>query len=42
MLSMLAGHNRYAHMAALRGDGVLPELLDMTKILGAARLRGDR
>ena len=29
MLSMLAGHKRYAHIAALRGDGVLPELLDM-------------
>ena len=24
MLSMLAGHKRYAHIAALRGDGVLP------------------
>ena len=46
MLSMLAGHKRYSHIAALRGDGVLPELLGMRKIvseeLGAARLRGDR
>ena len=33
MLSMLAGHKRYAHIAALRGDGVLPELLDMSKIV---------
>src|SRR5271157_2062446 len=33
MLSMLAGHKRYAHIATLRGDGVLPELLDMTKIV---------
>ena len=27
MLSMLAGHKRYAHIAALRCDAVLPELL---------------
>jgi hypothetical protein len=26
-LSVLAGHWRYAHMSALRGDGVNPELL---------------
>ncbi|MGC8534636.1 MAG: hypothetical protein ACP5QR_03780, partial [Rhizomicrobium sp.] len=26
MLSMLAGHKRYAHIAALRCDAVLPEL----------------
>ena len=46
MLSMLAGHRRYAHIAALRGDGVLPELLDMTRIVSEdavrARVRGDR
>jgi len=29
MLSMLAGHKRYAHIAALRCDAVLPELLGM-------------
>ena len=33
MLSMLAGHKRYSHIAALRGDGVLPELLGMGKIV---------
>ena len=27
MFSVLAGHKRYAHITALRGDGVLPELL---------------
>ena len=25
MFSVLAGHKRYAHITALRGDGVLPE-----------------
>jgi hypothetical protein len=33
MLSMLAGHRRYAHIAALRCDAVLPELLGMKKIV---------
>jgi hypothetical protein len=32
MLSVLAGHKRYAHIAALRNDGVLPKLLGMKKI----------
>src|SRR5271165_7095854 len=32
MLSMLAGHRRYAHIAALRCDAVLPDLLGMKKI----------
>jgi len=39
MLSMLAGHRRYAHIAALRGDGVLPELLDMSKIVSEDAVR---
>ncbi len=39
MLSMLAGHKRYAHIAALRGDGVLPELLDMSKIISEDAVR---
>ena len=30
LLSVLAGHWRYAHINALRGDGVNPELLGMT------------
>ena len=29
---MLSGHKRYAHMAALRADGVLPELLGLTRV----------
>ncbi len=32
-LSVLAGHNRYAHVTALRGDGVSPSLLGMDKIV---------
>ena len=39
MLSMLAGAKRYAHIAALRGDGVLPELLDMKKIVSEDAVR---
>ena len=39
MLSMLAGHKRYAHIAALRGDGVLPELLEMTRIVSEDAVR---
>ena len=32
LLSVLAGHWRYAHINALRSDGVNPELLGMTKV----------
>jgi Transposase DDE domain group 1 len=39
MLSMLSGHKRYAHIAALRCDSVLPELLDMTKIVSEDAVR---
>jgi Transposase DDE domain group 1 len=39
MLSMLAGHKRYAHIAALRCDGVLPELLGMKKIVSEDAVR---
>lgn len=39
MLSMLAGHKRYSHIAALRGDGVLPELLGMRKIVSEDSVR---
>jgi hypothetical protein len=39
MLSMLSGHKRYAHIAALRGDGVLPELLGMAKIVSEDAVR---
>jgi hypothetical protein len=33
LLSVLAGHWRYAHMSALRGDGVNPGLLGMSKVV---------
>ena len=39
MLSMLAGHRRYAHIAALRCYAVLPELLGMGR--SSARTRSD-
>jgi Transposase DDE domain group 1 len=39
MLSMLAGHRRYAHIAALRCDAVLPELLGMEKIVSEDAIR---
>ena len=45
MLSMLAGHKRYAHIAALRCDAVLPELLgieDCQRGRDQAGLQGDR
>ena len=32
LLSVLAGHRRYAHLNAIRADGVNPELLGMTKV----------
>ncbi len=39
MLSILDGHCRYAHVGALRGDGVAPDILGMTKIIGDDSLR---
>jgi hypothetical protein len=33
LLSVLSGHHRYAHITALRGDGVNPKLLGMTKVI---------
>ena len=39
MLSILAGHNRYAHITALRGDGVSPGLLKMNKIISEDSMR---
>jgi len=32
LLSVLAGHKRYAHITALRGDNVLPDLLGVKKL----------
>ncbi|HMM53278.1 MAG TPA: transposase [Burkholderiaceae bacterium] len=39
MLSILDGHCRYAHVGALRGDGVAPSVLGMNKIIGDDSLR---
>ena len=39
MFSMLAGHKRYAHIAALRCDAVLPELLGMEKFVSEDAVR---
>lgn len=39
MLSILDGHCRYAHVGALRGDGVAPGILGMTKVIGDDSLR---
>ncbi len=39
MLSVLAGHKRYAHITGLRNDGVLPELLGMKKIVSEDAVR---
>ena len=39
MLSILDGHNRYAHIGMLRGDGVAPGILGMKKIIGDDSLR---
>jgi hypothetical protein len=33
MLSMLSGHRRYAHVTAIRCDGVNPGLLGMNKVI---------
>lgn len=33
LLAVLAGHPRYAHITALRSDGVNPNLLGMNKIV---------
>lgn len=38
-LSILAGHHRYAHITGLRGDGVSPQILGMTKIVSEDSLR---
>ncbi len=39
MLSILDGHCRYAHVGALRGDGVAPSILGMNRIIGDDSLR---
>lgn len=39
LLSVLAGHWRYAHITALRGDGVNPPLLGMGKVVSEDAVR---
>ena len=39
LLSVLAGHRRYAHITALRGDPVNPPLLGMRKVLSEDAVR---
>ena len=39
LLAILAGHNRYAHITALRGDAVSPQILGMEKIISEDALR---
>ena len=39
LLGILAGQDRYAHIGSLRGDGVAPEVLGMSKIIGDDSLR---
>ena len=39
MLSILAGHRRYAHVTAMRCDGVNPGLLGMDKVVSEDALR---
>lgn len=39
MLSMLAGHRRYAHVTTIRCDGVNPGLLGMGKVISEDALR---
>ncbi len=39
LLSVLCGHWRYAHINALRGDGINPELLGMTRVASEDSVR---
>lgn len=39
LLALLAGHRRYAHITALRGDAVAAQALGMTKIISEDALR---
>ena len=39
LLSVLAGHWRYAHINAIRGDGINPELLGMTVVASEDSVR---
>ena len=39
VLSVLAGHWRYAHVSAIRGDGINPELLGMSSVVSEDSVR---
>lgn len=39
LLAVLAGHRRYAHITALRFDGVIPKLLGMSKVCSEDSVR---
>ncbi len=39
LLSILSGHKRYAHITSLRGDGVNPRLLGMSKVVSEDSVR---
>jgi len=39
LLSILAGHRRYAHVSAVRCDGVNPQLLGMSRVLSEDSIR---
>lgn len=39
LLSILAGHKRYAHITGLRGDALSPQILGMEKIISEDALR---
>ena len=39
LLSILAGHKRYAHVTTIRSDGVNPKLLGMSKVINEDALR---
>ena len=38
-LSMLAGHRRYAHIAALRADAISPQLLGLSTVVSEDTVR---
>ncbi|MCP4284865.1 MAG: hypothetical protein GY792_10500 [Gammaproteobacteria bacterium] len=39
VLSILSGHQRYAHISAVRGDGINPGLLGMSKVVSEDSVR---
>jgi hypothetical protein len=39
LLSVLAGHRRYAHITGLRGDGVSPQVLGISRLISEDALR---